>query len=155
MLKRSILCLCMIALCLTAVLTGCGQSGEQSGEQSGDQNGDPQTTVTYRPKFNTTAEIGNYVLNYLVNVQENGETTTQLYAARIAGQTLGFKNFYNPKYGTPQVKQNPDGSYTVTVAGSMSGEFENGEKGKKVFLLTAIVTSETAMPQITIEEQKS
>lgn len=131
----------ILLLCLPCLLIGCKKADTPE--------------VLYNPGIKTDEEAINYVLNYVVNVQENGETTSQLYAARIAGETLGFANFYNPKYGAKHAEQNPDGSITVTAEGSMSGEFANGETGKKVFTLTAVITSKTEPPKITIKETAS
>jgi len=141
MTKRLLAFAAILLLCLPCLLIGCKQSDTPK--------------VLYDPGFKTEEEAVNYVLNYVVNVQENDEITSQLYAARIAGETLGFANFYNPKYGAKHVVQNPDGSITVIAEGSMSGEFKNGETGKKLFVLTAVITSKTEPPKITVKETAS
>ena len=126
-----------LLLCLCLVFGGC------------------QSNPIYNPNMATDTEAIDYVLNYVVEVKADGKTTTQLYAARIIGGTLGFANFYNPKYATTHAEQNDDGSITVIAEGSMSGELKSGKTGKKLFRLTAVITSKEEPPAITVEETAS
>lgn len=62
---------------------------------------------------------------------------------QIAGE-LHFKSYYDPKYGSEEAKENPDGSWTVTLKGNMSGYTD--EYGRDLstrnFTVNATVTAD-------------
>lgn len=89
----------MVLLMCTLCFASCG-SDSDNGEGSGKQ-------------ITTSSQAISEVKNYMSGTSFSLEQ-------RIAG-TLGFNNFYNPQYGTSSATQNSDGSWNVTIKGSMTG----------------------------------
>lgn len=62
---------------------------------------------------------------------------------QIAGE-LHFKSYHSPKYGSENATENPDGSWTVTLKGNMSGYTD--EYGRDLstrnFTVNATVTAD-------------
>ncbi len=62
---------------------------------------------------------------------------------RIANE-LGFRKYQNPVYGSQEAKENPDGSWTVTLKGNMSGYTDEYATNlqNKTFTIKATVTAD-------------
>jgi len=89
------LVLLMCALCFA----GCGSNS--------DSNGGSDKRVTSESQ--AIYEVKNYMHGTSFSLEQ-----------RICG-ALGFKNFYSPDYGTSSATKNSDGSWDVTIKGSMTG----------------------------------
>lgn len=87
----------MLVVVTIFALSACGSSSSTSSTQ----------------KIETSSQAINKVKNYMSGTSFSLEQ-------RIAG-ALGFNNFYDPQYGTSSATQNSDGSWDVTIKGSMTG----------------------------------
>ena len=89
----------MVLLMCILCFAGCGNDSSNDGD-SGKQ-------------ITSSSQAISKVKNYMSGTRFSLEQ-------RIAG-ALGFNNFYAPQYGTSSATQNSDGSWDVTIKGSMSG----------------------------------
>ncbi len=125
--KKS-LCLILVVVTIFA-LSACGSSSSTSSTQ----------------KIETSSQAINKVKNYLSGTSFSLEQ-------QIAG-ALGFNNFYDPQYGTSSARQNSDGSWDVTIKGSMTGyvdEYHDDLKSYK-FEVSATI-SETGRVNISVRK---
>ena len=125
--KKS-LCLMLVVVTIFA-LSACGSSSSTSSTQ----------------KIETSSQAINKVKNYMSGTSFSLEQ-------RIAG-ALGFNNFYDPQYGTSSATQNSDGSWNVTIKGSMTGyvdEYHDDLESYK-FEVSATV-SETGSVSISVRK---
>lgn len=92
----------LLILTITLSLCACGSSTTSD------------NTETEEKKITTSSEAIYEVKNHYPDASmfslEN----------QIAGE-LHFKSYHDPKYGSEEAKENPDGSWTVTLKGNMSG----------------------------------
>ncbi len=120
----------LVCVCLSISFVSCGTG------DSGNDNSSSSIDKTITNERDAIYAVKNYSFagtNYVEN--------------KIAGE-LGFNNYYDPQYGTTEAEQNTDGSWTVTLKGTMSGyvdEYHDDFKTKK-FEVTAKVTEEDDMP---------
>ena len=99
--KNAVKTISVVMVLLMCILSfaGCGNDSSNDGD-SGKQ-------------ITTSSQAISEVKNYMSGTSFSLEQ-------RIAGE-LGFNNFYDPQYGTSSATQNSDGSWDVTIKGSMSG----------------------------------
>lgn len=134
--KKRISLLSVFAVCLfmTVAFVGCGKSGNTGEAESKDR------TIT--SDYSAVAAVKNYTFagrNYVEN--------------EIADE-LNFNNYYDPQYGTTDAEQNDDGSWTVTLKGTMRGyedEYHKTLKSKQ-FEVTARIEKEGDMPSVTVRQ---
>lgn len=93
-----LLCLMLSIMMFILCTTGCGSSSNSGGSKQ---------------SITSSSQAISAVKNYMSG-------TSLSLEQRIAG-ALGFKNFYDPQYGTSSADQNSDGSWDVTIKGSMTG----------------------------------
>ena len=89
----------MVLLMCILCFAGCGNDSSNDGG-SGKQ-------------ITTSSQAIREVMNYMRGTPFSLEQ-------QIAGE-LGFYNFYSPQYGTSSATQRSNGSWDVTIKGSMSG----------------------------------
>lgn len=93
------ICVIFAVVMLVLCVAGCGNSTSKEEE----------TTESITTSSQAISAVKNYASGSPFGLEQ-----------RIAS-SLGFKNFYEPKFGTSDAVQNTDGSWTVTMKGSMSG----------------------------------
>ena len=130
--KRMIKLLCVVLSIMMFILcaAGCGSSSGSGGSNQ---------------KITSSSEAISAVKNYLPGTSFSLEQ-------RIAG-ALGFKNFYDPKYGTSSANQNSDGSWEVTIKGSMTGYVDDYHDDLKSYKFEVSATvSETGRVSISVRK---
>ena len=125
----------VVMVLLTCILcfAGCGNDSSNDGGSS--------------KQITTPSEAISEVKNFL--------SGTSLSLKHRIAMELGFNNFYDPQYGTSSATQNSDGSWDVTIKGSMSGyvdEYHNNLKSYK-FEVSATV-SESGKVSISVKKAK-
>ena len=128
---KKVICLLLVVICFMGCFVGCGSD---SSNNSGDKK-----TVTNSDQ--AIAAVKN-------NLKGSAFSTEQ----RIAS-ALGFNNFSEPRYGANTATQKQDGSWDVTLKGSMSGYVDDYHSDFKTFQFELKATvSETG--DVTIKSTK-
>ena len=124
-------CVVMAILVLLTCVVGCGSSGS-----SGTSN---------KQNITSSTEAINAVKNYM-------KSSSFSLNQRIAS-ALGFKNFYDPDFGTSSATQNSDGSWDVTIKGSMDGYVDEYHDDFETYKFEVSATvSETGSVSISVKK---
>ena len=103
--KNAVKSISVVMVLLMCILCFAGCGNDSSNDSSNDGDSGKQITTSSQ----AISEVKNYMSGTSFSLEQ-----------RIAG-ALGFNNFYDPQYGTSSATQNRDGSWDVTIKGSMSG----------------------------------
>ena len=120
-----------LVMCLS--LCACGSRDDTS---TGSFASDDEVEETQEPIITTESQA-------IAAVKNEGYDDYNVAEQAIA-RKLGFNQFYSPDYGVCEAEQQNDGSWEVTLNGSMSGyndEYHSDFDTMK-FTLTATVTSD-------------
>lgn len=128
--KKWIALLLALVMCLS--LCACGSKRDDADDD--DDERDEQVEETAEPAITTESQA-------ISAVKNDGYSDYNITAQAIA-RKLGFNQFYDPDYGVCEAEQNSDGSWSVTLNGSMSGYTDeyHSEFEKMKFKVTAEVS---------------